>query len=101
MVGISTDDRALRIVTEFCSGGSCFELLHGAGRVDLAWRQRLHLAADVAGAMRYLHAFSPQIIHRDLKSLNILLAHPVYGEQELPVVKVSDFGLSRMKSLAP
>merc|ERR1719159_1345963 len=47
--------------------------------------------------MQYLHAFEPQIIHRDLKSLNLLLAEQVLDESHEPIVKVSDFGLSRMK----
>merc|ERR1712113_1320843 len=51
--------------------------------------------------MDYLHKFQPQIIHRDLKSLNLLLAEPVLNSDTTPFVKVSDFGLSRMKDNAP
>merc|ERR1719203_870088 len=47
--------------------------------------------------MVYLHAFRPQIIHRDLKSPNLLLAKKVTGPADPVTVKVSDFGLARMK----
>merc|ERR1719261_1542477 len=40
------------------------------------------------------------IIHRDLKSLNLLLAAPVTDSKAVPMVKVTDFGLSRMKDEA-
>merc|ERR1719198_501572 len=40
------------------------------------------------------------IIHRDLKSLNLLLLKRVERQQDVPVVKVSDFGLSRMQDSA-
>ena len=37
----------------------------------LSWSQNLKMCLDVAGATNYLHSFQPQIIHRDLKSLNL------------------------------
>ena len=68
------DTRPLRIVTEFCNGGAAFELLHGEPQVEL-----VKMCRDVARAMCYLHTFNPMIIHRDLKSLNLLLDKPVKG----------------------
>mmetsp|Transcript_103534 Transcript_103534/g.291411 ORF Transcript_103534/g.291411 Transcript_103534/m.291411 type:complete len:171 (-) Transcript_103534:151-663(-) len=47
--------------------------------------------------MCYLHGFDPPIIHRDLKSLNLLLANPVVNSHDMPNIKLSDFGLSRLK----
>merc|ERR1712062_627531 len=55
------------------------------------------MCTDVAKAMEYLHKFNPQIIHRDLKSLNILLSTPVVSTRDIPFMKISDFGLARMK----
>jgi len=55
------------------------------------------MCKDVGFAMDYLHKFTPQIIHRDLKSLNLLLSQPVASSTDIPLVKVSDFGLARMK----
>lgn len=95
---IATD--GLQLVTEFCSGGSLFEFLHEqpeGEEVDLRWSQQLEMCKNVASAVDYLHQFRPQIIHRDLKSPNLLLAAPVKGPKCAVSVKVSDFGLARMK----
>merc|ERR1712064_229794 len=88
------------IITEFCAGDCCFELLHNNDNVELCWRQQLKMCSDVAKAMAYLHNFDPRIIHRDLKSLNLLLVKSVRTPEDKPEVKVSDFGLSRMKDKA-
>lgn len=101
MLGVASKQRPFRIVTEFCSGGCCFELLHNCDHIELSWLQKIKMCLDVAKAMEYLHSFDPQIIHRDLKSLNLLLSEPILSEEDIPVVKVSDFGLSRMKDRAP
>merc|ERR1712060_1047558 len=69
----------IRIVMELCDGGSVFELLHNEVQVPLAWDQKLKICTDVADAMIYLHGFEPPILHRDLKSLNLLLATAVRG----------------------
>jgi serine/threonine protein kinase len=44
--------------------------------------------------MNYLHTLSDPIIHRDLKSLNLLLVEEIADEFDTPFVKISDFGLS-------
>jgi len=100
-IGVSSLQRPFRIITEYCAGGCCFELLHNCDHIELVWTQQMKMCADVASAMTYLHAFNPQIIHRDLKSLNLLLSLPVQTAADVPCVKVSDFGLSRMKDQAP
>mmetsp|Transcript_15389 Transcript_15389/g.34912 ORF Transcript_15389/g.34912 Transcript_15389/m.34912 type:complete len:296 (+) Transcript_15389:85-972(+) len=99
-LGVASKERPFRIITEFCSGGCCFELLHNCDHIELGWDQQLKMSTDVSHAMDYLHKFNPQIIHRDLKSLNLLLQKPVQGRADVPLVKVSDFGLSRMKDQA-
>jgi serine/threonine protein kinase len=100
LIGITSLKPPLQVVTEFCSGGCCFELLHNQEDVNLDMWQQVKMCKDVALAMQYLHAFQPPIIHRDLKSLNLLLARPVTGTTDIPFVKVSDFGLARMKDTA-
>lgn len=88
--------RPWRIVTEFCPGGDVFQLLH-VDSVDLTWGQRIKMLTDVAAGMEYLHWFPPPIIHRDLKSLNLLLTEAVRSPEDPVTVKVSDFGLARAR----
>ncbi|KAI8563497.1 hypothetical protein RHMOL_Rhmol03G0115000 [Rhododendron molle] len=91
-MGAVTQPPNLSIVTEYLSRGSLYKLLqmHGAG-VILDDRQRLNMAYDVAKGMNYLHQLKPPIIHRDLKSPNLLVDSKY-------TVKVCDFGLSRSKA---
>lgn len=80
------------IVTEFCSGGTLFALLHEQKTVKLNWRQRAKFALDIAKGMKYLHSLS--LLHRDLKSLNVLLSAGGLGEEM--TAKISDFGVSKV-----
>lgn len=91
--------RSVEIVMELCHC-SCFDLLHEATNVALSWDQKLCLLEGTADAMIYLHNLDPPIIHRDLKSLNVLLADPILSWESVPKVKLTDFGLSRVKGLA-
>jgi serine/threonine protein kinase len=53
---------------------------------------------DIAQGMNYLHSLSPPIIHRDLKSLNLLLSEPVIGPTDPILLKITDFGVSKTLS---
>ncbi|KNA06762.1 hypothetical protein SOVF_177990 isoform B [Spinacia oleracea] len=79
----------LAIVTEFLPRGSLFKILHRSNQI-LDLKRRLRMALDVARGMNYLHRRNPPIVHRDLKSSN-LLVDKNWG------VKVGDFGLSKLK----
>ena len=90
-LGCCIDPPAL--VMEFCSRRSVDKILHDASRdpraaKSLDWVHLLGIAADAAKGMLYLHTRSPPIIHRDLKSPNLLV-------DALWHVKISDFNLSR------
>ncbi|KAF3795404.1 Serine/threonine-protein kinase [Nymphaea thermarum] len=91
-MGAVTQPPNLSIVTEFLSRGSLYKLIHRPGaRESLDDRRRLNMAFDVAKGMNYLHRRNPPIVHRDLKSPNLLV-------DKKWTVKVCDFGLSRLKA---
>ncbi|KAK6947737.1 PAS fold [Dillenia turbinata] len=88
-MGAVYSPQRLAIVTEFLPRGSLFRTLHRSNQA-LDIRRRLRMALDVAKGMNYLHTRNPPIVHRDLKSSN-LLVHKNW------TVKVGDFGLSKLK----
>jgi serine/threonine protein kinase len=53
--------------------------------------EKLQIAKDVAAALSYVHSFSPPIVHRDLKSRNVLLTAQTHA-------KLTDFGVARVQS---
>ncbi|OMO66817.1 hypothetical protein CCACVL1_20983 [Corchorus capsularis] len=73
-MGAVTQPPRLSIVTEYLSRGSLFRLLQmpDVGLI-LDERRRLNMALDVARGMNYLHQLKPPIVHRDLKSPNLLV----------------------------
>jgi serine/threonine protein kinase len=66
------------VAAEFCSRGSVFDVLRGAAAdpdaaAELTWRRTLDMAIGGATGMLHLHTRSPQVVHRDLKSPNLLV----------------------------
>ncbi|XP_071728585.1 serine/threonine-protein kinase STY46-like [Rutidosis leptorrhynchoides] len=87
-IGACTSPPNLYIVTEFMAGGSVYDFLHNQkGHFDVP--TVLKIAIHVCKGMSYLH--ENNIIHRDLKSANLLM-------DENGIVKVSDFGVARVQS---
>ena len=61
------------IVYEYKSLGCVQQHLESSNGVTLGWRRRLCILLDLATALDYLHtAVEPAIIHRDIKSANVL-----------------------------
>ncbi len=49
------------------------QFLHDEDRADISWKLRYKLAIDIAEGVAFLHALNPPLLHRDLKSPNILV----------------------------
>ncbi|KVI04610.1 Armadillo repeat-containing protein 3 and Serine/threonine-protein kinase CTR1 [Cynara cardunculus var. scolymus] len=71
-MGAVTRAPHLSIVTEFLPRGSLYRLIHRPNN-QLDIRRRLRIALDAARGMNYLHNCTPIIVHRDLKSPNLLV----------------------------
>ncbi|KAL4855140.1 Glutamate synthase [NADH] [Chlorella vulgaris] len=87
------------LLTEYCSHGSlCSVLIKAKSDPQLAkqlnWQRCLKMALDAALGMLYLHSCKPPLLHRDLKSPNLLVS-------EHWQVKVTDFNLSRILEDSP
>ncbi|XP_076931046.1 calmodulin-binding receptor-like cytoplasmic kinase 3 isoform X2 [Bidens hawaiensis] len=78
------------IITEYVPNGTLREHLDGVHGNFLDFSQRLEISIDITHGLTYLHAYAgKQIIHRDVKSSNILLTERMRA-------KVADFGFARV-----
>ncbi|KAF3504461.1 hypothetical protein F2Q69_00039671 [Brassica cretica] len=90
LLGFYDDAEERVLVYEYMANGSLADHLHNPRLEPLTWERRLTIALDAARGIQYLHDFAvPPVIHRDIKSSNILL-------DATWTAKVSDFGLSQM-----
>ncbi|KAJ6877795.1 hypothetical protein NC651_030520 [Populus alba x Populus x berolinensis] len=91
LLGFCEDSNELLLVYEYMNNGTLHDHLHKLEISPLmSWTARIKVALDAARGVEYLHRYAvPPIIHRDIKSSNILL-------DSTWTAKVSDFGLSLM-----
>ena len=80
------------LVSEFMANGDLWDALAqrdpDTNKPKMRWEERIQVAADIAEGMNFLHSRKPPLIHRDLKSQNVLLGRDGRA-------KIADFGLSR------
>ncbi|KAM3012867.1 hypothetical protein FF2_025803 [Malus domestica] len=90
LLGYVDEGNERLIITEYVPNGTLREHLDRKHGKILKFNQRLEIAIDVAHALTYLHTYAEkQIIHRDVKSSNILLTESMKA-------KVADFGIARL-----
>uniref|UniRef100_A0A7N0UK98 non-specific serine/threonine protein kinase n=1 Tax=Kalanchoe fedtschenkoi TaxID=63787 RepID=A0A7N0UK98_KALFE len=89
LVGYCNQANHMGLIYEYMPNGNLKQLLSSRNATVLRWIDRVKIAVQIAQGLDYLHNnCTPPIIHRDLKTVNILLDENLQA-------KIADFGLSR------
>ncbi|XP_044970778.1 probable receptor-like protein kinase At5g59700 [Hordeum vulgare subsp. vulgare] len=96
LIGYCNEQAEMILVYEYMEKGTLRSHLYGSDEPALSWKQRLEICIGAARGLHYLHrGYAENIIHRDVKSTNILLGSDG-GSTGGVITKVADFGLSRI-----
>ncbi|KAI3703273.1 hypothetical protein L1987_73223 [Smallanthus sonchifolius] len=86
---IDSDNANCYLVYEYLENGSLYTRLHDSNTGRLSWRRRLRIAVDIANGLQYIHEHTiPRVVHKDIKSSNILLDAHMRA-------KIANFGLAK------
>lgn len=84
------------IVSNFCEGGTLFDILYKKFYpFKLSYAQKLKILIDIATGMQFLNDLKIPVIHRDLKSLNVIIDKKIEKNSINFDAQIADFGLSR------
>ncbi|XP_060670737.1 serine/threonine-protein kinase-like protein At3g51990 [Ziziphus jujuba] len=86
LVGFTNDSKDRLLVVEFMSNGTLYDVIHSSPRPP-TWGRRIRLALQTAKAIDTLHSSNPPVIHRDIKSANVLIDRNFNA-------RLGDFGLA-------
>ncbi|KVH95803.1 Protein kinase, ATP binding site-containing protein [Cynara cardunculus var. scolymus] len=90
LLGYCIEGTHRMLVYEYVDKGNLEQWLHGQEYGVLTWEARMKVLLGIAKALAYLHeAIEPKVVHRDIKSSNILIDREFNG-------KLSDFGLAKL-----
>ncbi|XP_022086324.1 uncharacterized protein LOC110976918 isoform X2 [Acanthaster planci] len=90
LLGVCATGTLPLMVLEYMAGGSLYARIHDKLRGSLDHVAYYQIARDIALGMNYLHRHHPQVLHLDLKSMNVLLG--LHGR-----AKIGDFGFAKLR----